>query len=140
MCYRSYREAVEKEVYRRVEGREMFTAWDITCAVRAEGVVESHRVLREVVRSLHRYGQMGHDYERTFIAVEDGPTHAYLYHHRADDPCDYGMTIDNSDDSNDSDDSNNRYDLSKLVPVAKRGLLDTLLNRVRSSVNIARLP
>jgi hypothetical protein len=109
----------------------MFTAWDITCAVRAEGILEPHRVLREVVCSLHRYGQMGNDYERTFIAVGDGPTHAYLYHHRADDPCDYGMTIGDSDD---------KYDLSKLVPVAKRGLLDTLLNRVRTSVNIVRLP
>ncbi len=128
MCYPSYREAVETEVRRRVEAKEMFTAWDITCAVRAEGVAESHRVLKEVVHCLHRYGQMGDEYERTFVAVGEGPTHAFLYHHYADDPCDYGIVPDDSD----------KYDLAKLIPVAKRGKLDTLLNRVMSSVTGAR--
>jgi hypothetical protein len=128
MCYYSYREVVETEVQRRTEAQEMFTAWDITCAVRAQGVVESHRVLKEVVHSLHRYGQMGDDYERTFVAVGNEPTHAFLYHHISDDPCDYGAS---REDSGDGDD---RYDLAKLVPAARRGLLDTLLNRVIGNV------
>jgi hypothetical protein len=107
----------------------MFTAWDITCAVRKQGVVESHRILKEVVHSLHRYGQMGDAYERTYVAVGNGPRHAFLYHHTADDPCDYGIS---------RDDSNDGYDLAKLVPAAKRGLLDTLLNRVVTRVSPVR--
>ena len=129
MCYPSYRETIETEVRRRVQAQEMFTAWDITCAVRAEGVRESHRTIKEVVHSLHRYGQMGDDYERTFVAIGDGPTHAFLYHHTNDDPSDYGI-----EDS----DSADRYDLSKLVPVSKRSLLDTLLNRVLSGLTVKR--
>ncbi|MES2459760.1 MAG: hypothetical protein V4671_04195 [Armatimonadota bacterium] len=129
MCYSSYREAVETEVRCRVEAQEMFTAWDITCAVRAQGIVESHQVLKEVVHCLHRYGQMGDDYERTFIAVGNEPKQAFLYHHISDDPCDYGLSPDSSDD---------KYDLAKLVPTARRGLLDTLLNRVISGVTASR--
>jgi hypothetical protein len=130
MCHPSYRQTAEAEVNRRVQAREMFTAWDITCAVRAQGVRESHRILKEVVHSMHRYGQMG-DYERTFMAVGAGPTQAFLFHHPDNDPCDYGRDCEENKDGDE-------YDLSQLVPVAKRSLLDSLLNRFVTRVTTVR--
>jgi len=123
MCYPSYRQAVETEVLRRIAAQEMFTAWDITRAVQAQGFHQPHRVLKEVVHCLHRYGRMGGDYQRAVITVGDEGVQAFLYHHGEADPRTYGA----------SGGGSNHFALARLVPQAKRGLLDALLGRARGN-------
>jgi hypothetical protein len=80
-------ETMERVLERRIEGGEMFTAWEITQQVRAESQTRvPHGLVRHVVHGLFKAGGMGADYSRTLCHVngERGP--AWVYHRLRDNP------------------------------------------------------
>lgn len=75
---------VEALVEERVKAGEMFTAFDITLAVRKIGGNVRHHEVRDLVHELYEHGRMGAAYTRSLIDV-GSPTKPYLYHRYSDD-------------------------------------------------------
>lgn len=135
-----YRSEVRDEVDRHVWPGNMFTAWDITCALRSRGIRQSHHDLKAVVHDLYMEGKMGPEYDRTLIAVGENAEKAYLYHPIGEDPCDYGREQEDEEDSEEDEEYEAGEDeerLARLVPANRRGFLDRLLHRVRGGSHSA---
>ncbi len=73
-------------VRRKVEGRERFTAYDVTREVRARGYFLRHADCRAVVHGMFAANMLGSDYDRILadLGGSDGP--AFIYHHLEDVP------------------------------------------------------
>jgi hypothetical protein len=89
MCTLPTRLAIETLVHQRIAEYALFTAYDITCALRTQAGRRKrirHSDVREVVHQMYAFGQMGLDYERALLDVggERGP--AYVYHPFLEDP------------------------------------------------------
>ncbi|HLV81008.1 MAG TPA: hypothetical protein VKT32_12040 [Chthonomonadaceae bacterium] len=89
MCTVATRLAIETLVHQRTAEHSLFTAYDITCALRAQAGRRKrirHAEVREVVHQMYAFGMMGQDYERALLDVggERGP--AYVYHPFLEDP------------------------------------------------------
>ena len=83
-------ETMERVLERRIEGGEMFTAWEITQQVRAEsGMRVPHDLVRQVVHGLFDVGGMGADYTRTLSHVNGNHGPAWVYHRLRDNPENY---------------------------------------------------
>jgi retron-type reverse transcriptase len=82
------KQMIEALALERVKAGEMFTAFDITLAVRKIGGSVRHHEVREVVHELYEQGRMGAAYTRSLIDV-GSPTKPYLYHRYSDDPSGY---------------------------------------------------
>ena len=92
MCTVTTRLAIETLVHQRTAEHALFTAYDITCALRAQAGRRKrirHSDVREVVHQMYAFGMMGQDYERALLDVggERGP--AYVYHPFLEDPRTY---------------------------------------------------
>ncbi len=79
---------VEALVEEHVKANEMFTAFDITLAVRKIGGNVRHQEVRDLVHEIYEQGRMGAAYTRSLIDV-GAPTRPYLYHRYSDDPSSY---------------------------------------------------
>jgi hypothetical protein len=77
--------AVTQEIWRRVGQGDIFTAYDVSRTVRAEGVEARHGDIRRLVHALFENGHMGDEYVRTLGSVGEGQT-AFLYHRPEDAP------------------------------------------------------
>jgi retron-type reverse transcriptase len=82
------KQTIEVLALERVKAGEMFTAFDITLAVRKIGGNVRHNEVRDVVHELYERGRMGAAYTRSLIDV-GSPTKPYLYHRYSDDPSSY---------------------------------------------------
>src|SRR5437867_1093408 len=70
------------------QGR-MFTAFEVSLAVKAEGVRERHRNMRDDVHeAIHRAGVARGDYTRTLMDV-GAPEQAWVYHPVGSNPYEY---------------------------------------------------
>jgi hypothetical protein len=74
------------EIVRRCSRGEMFTAYDITLAVREEGVQVPHRDVRAVVHRTFAQGLFPEEYARTLCDVGGDRGPAWIYHRPCDDP------------------------------------------------------
>lgn len=86
MSVSSVAEAVVNE---KAQGGELFTAHDVTMAVRSRGHKAGHNEVRDAVHDYFNRGGMGVAYTRSTITVPGGAT-PYLYHRSVDDPSQYG--------------------------------------------------
>jgi RNA-directed DNA polymerase len=79
---------VEALVDEKVKVGEMFTAFDVTLAVRKIGGSVRHQEVRDLVHEIYENGRMGAAYTRSLIDV-GAPTKPYLYHRYSDDANSY---------------------------------------------------
>src|SRR5437763_13803578 len=79
---------VEALVAEKVKAGEMFTAFDVTLAVRKIGGSVRHQEVRDLVHDIYEKGRMGAAYTRSLIDV-GSPTKPYLYHRYSDDAASY---------------------------------------------------
>lgn len=96
MCNASIQLAnvVENQVLRSMQGKESFTALDISNALKIAKYPVRHREVAEVVRDIYNSGaMMYYDYDRQTVKVTtDGgakTAEAYLYHHQSARVTDY---------------------------------------------------
>lgn len=95
MCNTVIANAVAKVVAALVNAMTMFTAYDVTCAIRQSvgpNVNISHAYVREEVRSLYSRGVMGSDYESSAVKIDTASLSrvtAVVYHDYNSDPDTY---------------------------------------------------
>jgi retron-type reverse transcriptase len=82
------RRMVEQIVEENVAHGDMFTAFDVTLAVRKIGGNVRHQEVRDLVHELYEQGRMGAAYTRSLVDV-GAPTRPYLYHRYSDDAASY---------------------------------------------------
>ncbi len=82
------RQMVAQIVEDKVKVGEMFTAFDVTLAVRKIGGSVRHQEVRDLVHDLYEKGRMGAAYTRSLVDV-GAPTKPYLYHRYSDDATTY---------------------------------------------------
>lgn len=78
---------VEATVDDHIQSGQMFTAHDITLAVRGKGHKAPHNDVRDAVHDYYSRGGMGIAYTRSNISVPGG--NPILYHQSTDDPLSY---------------------------------------------------
>lgn len=86
-------QVVEQTVAEKTQAGELFTAHDVTKAVRAKvgrGVNVSHNDVKQEVHNLFANGQMGSDYSRNLANLPGVPVQPWVYHRTTDDPASYG--------------------------------------------------
>jgi hypothetical protein len=75
-------------VRRKVEGRERFTAYEVTREVRARGCFLRHADCRAVMHGMFDANMLGSDYDRTLADLGGSNGPALVYHHIEDVPTD----------------------------------------------------
>ncbi|MEZ6041270.1 MAG: reverse transcriptase domain-containing protein [Planctomycetaceae bacterium] len=80
--------AVQQAVLDFVRSMTMFTAYDVTLAVRNQGVVARHGEVRDVVHSMFQDGILGAAWQRTAVDIGTD-TRPLVYHHFNQDPRTY---------------------------------------------------
>jgi len=80
-------DVIKSVITDKVNGREMFTAFDITKKVRSDGMRAFHNDVKSVVADMHQtMANLG--YTRTPMSIFNGKT-AMVYHRIGDDPNNY---------------------------------------------------
>jgi hypothetical protein len=89
-------EAIAGEVERKVVAGEMFTALDVSRALRVRGYWARHGHIKRAVHDLFACGYMGPEYRRTLCDVGGYGGPAWVYHAAKHDPVYYlaGLTVD----------------------------------------------
>jgi len=80
--------SVRDVVVDKVGQNEMFTAFDITKALRQNGTQVVHRNIKQIVHALYNHGDMM-GYDRSLINVGNAPVRPFLYHPVSADPLTY---------------------------------------------------
>lgn len=85
----SIQQKIEDQVSEWTDGQTMFTAYDVTVALRNSGERVSHNDVKNVVHQLHQSGKMDAGYEKTMVQVPGTNAKAFLYHHLTADTDEY---------------------------------------------------
>lgn len=72
------RQAVQQIVVGHVTSGTMFTAFDVTLVVRAQGVHLRHNDGRDIVHEMFQNGVMGVGYRRTVVDIGTGSTRLFI--------------------------------------------------------------
>lgn len=87
-----------------IDKGKMFTAYDVTRAVRSAGIECYHNQVRDIVHTLYKNQEMDCEYSRNAININGASP--YVYHHYMDDPNTYDSNVlTPKDDSNATDQS-----------------------------------
>lgn len=89
---------IEQVVQDKVQKGELFTAFDVTKAVRQQvgrGTNVPHHEVKSEVHNLFANGQMGSDYTRTLgcLPLAGGVPQPWIYHRNTDNAANYGSGI-----------------------------------------------
>lgn len=98
MCDFATLQEIETVVLEKCQNAELFTAFDVTKAVRAKvgrSVNVPHNDVKQEVHNLFASGQMGSDYTRTLgnLPLASGIPQPWVYHPTTADPSSYGSGI-----------------------------------------------
>ena len=89
MCDVATESQIHDVVKALVKQRRMFSAYDISQAVRKLGFKEYHRDMKKIVHRMFDGGEMD-DFGRTLVKYPSAPTRAFRYHPPELDPNDFG--------------------------------------------------
>jgi hypothetical protein len=112
MCDFATQQLVQQTVSDRVQKNEMFTAFDVTVAVRKQiSARVYHNDVKKEVHKLYDSGVMGPDYTRSMAVNLNVNPQPFLYHPMSADPTEYGQqnppqvntNVTSSDNNNDEE-------------------------------------
>ena len=85
-CPKQVRRVIEEIVLTKVAAGMMFTAYDVTCAVRAVDIYILHDTVRAVVHAMYENHRLDVTYERTLVDLGGARGPALVYHRYDDLP------------------------------------------------------
>ena len=92
MCDIAVLQVIEQKTQEKIGNGEMFTAYDITRAVRAQvgrSTNVAHQEVKQEVHGLFASGQFGVDYTRNLANLAGVNPQPWIYHRTTDDPTNY---------------------------------------------------
>lgn len=100
MCDTATQQLIEQTVSDKVQKNELFTAFDVTTAVRKQSSGRVfHNEVKKVVHKLYDSGVMGPDYTRSVAVNLNVSPQPFLYHPMSADPTQYGQVQSDPNDA-----------------------------------------